>query len=208
MPQAASTSAPAPPPDRFGLLLGGLTLALVGGIVGWMGAAWSGAGEMRRLEQQASAQLAVGADQALRSLHGELLTVLRESLGGGAQRAVFEEGVAAVDRALAALPPGAPPSAGEELQAAKRRLGALRDKHEAAERVLRALTQDVEGGPGEGRLIREALSVQRALLGQLCVEVAAVTPDKAAARRLLRNATQVDPGNRESYEKRLTELDK
>jgi proteasome lid subunit RPN8/RPN11 len=203
----APSTAPAEAPDRLGLLLGGLTVAILGGLVGWIGAQWSAGGELRRLEQQAIAQREVGAEQAFKSLHGELVAVLRDSLGGGAQRAVFDEGIAAIDRALAALPPGAPPSAAEELNAAKRRLDALKSRHEAAERVLLALARDAEGGPGDARTIREMFSVHRAMLGQLCAEVAALTPDRAAARRLLRNAIAVDAGNREIYEKRLKELE-
>ena len=51
------------------------------------------------------------------------------------------------------------------------------------------------------------LSVQQAVLGQLCAEMAAEARDPAVARRLLQNAARVDPGKREYYARKLRELE-
>jgi len=204
--EAAPSPARGEPVDRFGLALAGLTLLLVGGLIGWIVARWGMADEMQRLEKQANDERIAGTQDAVRGLHAELLGVLRDSVAGTLPAAV-DEGIASIDRALQALPgaPGGSEEATKELKAARQRLDALRRNHDAATKVLEVLAREAAEDGGDPKTVREALAVQRAVLGQLCAEVAAVTPDKDAARRLLLNAIQIDPGNSETYEKRLRE---
>lgn len=197
------------PPDRFGLALGGLTLVLIGGLVGWLVARWGLGDDLQRLAREAERERVAGAQEAVRGLNSELLGVLRDSVAGALPAAV-DDSVGAIDRALAMLKEAqaTPPAATEELQAARQRLETLRRNHDASRKVLDVLARELAAGGGDAKAAREALAVHRALLGQLCAEVAAVTPDKAAARRLLQNAILVDSGNREAYERRLRELGK
>jgi proteasome lid subunit RPN8/RPN11 len=212
MPRADPSPAPAAgdPSDRFGLALTGLTILIVGGLVGWLVARWSFEGDLQRIAREVEKERAAGAQDAVRGLNAELLGVLRDSVAGALPAAV-DESVGSIDRALGKLKEaqGAPPAAAvEELEAAKQRLDALRRNHDAARKVLDVLAREVSTSGADAKAVREALAVHRALLGQLCAEVAAVTPDKAAARRLLQNAMLIDSGNREAYERRLRELDK
>ncbi|MHC5050070.1 MAG: hypothetical protein ACYTGK_05600, partial [Planctomycetota bacterium] len=183
-------------PERFFLYAIGVALLIVGGLIGWWVSARDAAAVVERAQQHADdadAERLAGAEQALRTLNVELLALLRESLGGEAMRRPLDESLAALEKG--------------DVEGARSRLLRLRDSHAAAEATLNALSEATQSGAVRPHELERRLSVQQAVLGQLCAEMAAEARDPAVARRLLQNAARVDPGKRDYYARKLRELE-
>jgi proteasome lid subunit RPN8/RPN11 len=180
-------------PDRFFLYVIGVVLLIVGGLIGWWFAARDASAIVERAQRRADAERLAGAEQALRTLNVELIALLRESLGDEAMRRPLDESLAALDEG--------------DIDGARSRLVRLRDSHAAADRTLRALAEAAQRGAVDPHELEKRLSVQQAVLGQLCAEMAAEARDPAVARRLLKNAARVDPGKRDYYARKLRALE-
>jgi len=180
-------------PDRLFLYAIGVVLLVVGGLAGWWFGTRDAAAAVKNAQQRVDAERLAGAEQAIRSLHLELLVLLRESLSGDAIRRP-------VDESLAALEQG-------DVDGARSRLIRLRDSHAAADATLRALVEAAEKGSTSAPELERRLAVQQAVLGQLCADMAAEAGDPAVARRLLKNAARVDPGRSEYYAGKLRALE-
>ena len=179
--------------ERLFLYAIGVVLLVVGGLAGWWFGTRDAAAAVKNAQQRVDAERLAGAEQAIRSLHLELLVLLRESLSGDAIRRP-------VDESLAALEQG-------DVDGARSRLIRLRDSHAAADATLRALVEAAEKGSTSAPELERRLAVQQAVLGQLCADMAAEAGDPAVARRLLKNAARVDPGRSEYYAGKLRALE-
>ena len=204
----------APPPlepDRFSLILTGILLLAVGGLLGWWLGQRGAADALDRAQKDLNTQRAAGAQQIIRSLNAELLGLLRQSLGGEALRRPLDQSIDDIDKGLKAMEGvGAPAAALEDIQRARRRIFRLRESHLAAEQTLTVLAETARHGSISPAEVNRVLSVQQALLAQVCVDVAAAlakTGDTRGARRLLLNAAKIDPAKRSLYEKKIAELE-
>ena len=142
---------------------------------------------------------------------GTMLGLLRQSLGGEALRRPLDHRTDDIDKGLKAMEGvGAPAAALEDIQRARRRIFRLRESHLAAEQTLTVLAETARHGSISPAEVNRVLSVQQALLAQVCVDVAAAlakTGDTRGARRLLLNAAKIDPAKRSLYEKKIAELE-
>jgi len=200
----ARSDAPPPdlPPDRFGLALMGVIVLLLGGAIGW----WLGSGgssaDAEALRKGFNTQVALKTQENVANLRLELLVLMRELTGGEGLRVPLDNAIARVDASLKALEEAkAPPAALDDLRAARERLVTLRNDAVGADELLKRMAQVARRDQGDPRV-----SAQAAVLGQVCLAVADLTPDKAAARRLLLNAMALDPGQKEVYQRKLDEL--
>ena len=189
-----------------------MALVLIGGLAGFAFAQYRMRDAVREAQMRIDRDRAAAAEVLLRGLNVELLSFVREAAAGGSGlRRDFDEGLAAIDLGVAQLSSGRDSKdAIVPLLAGRRKLKELRDAHFAADRSLRLLQSLGERTSAIPREVTRMLSDQRAALGQLYAEVAddvARAGDKRRARRLLRLAATLEPGNARRYENKRAGLE-
>lgn len=199
---------PAPPERDWDWATLGIT-AIAVLLIGALGGFWFAQYRMRDVIREAQIRIdrdrAAAAEVLLRGLNVELLSFVREAAGGGESfRRDFDDGLASIDLGLARLSSGGETSdAMASLTEGRSKLKQIRDAHFAADRSLELLQRLGEKTSAVPREVTRLLSDQRAALGQLYAEVAedaAKAGDHRRARRLLRLAANLDPGNARRYE--------
>jgi proteasome lid subunit RPN8/RPN11 len=225
-------------PGALGLFIViGIILLIVGGFVGH----WLGVGSAN--QALAEAQVAIvnakseGAKAEVALLQGDLLGLLRDTLGSDAMHRPLIQAVGILDQLIAALPadssaglaPAAPSSAGSgttlpsvgnldprwaafatQLKTARTSLSQLDQDRGSAEAVLARLALEARRGDELPKELVRDLGEQRSGLGGLYAELATdavKARDPGRARRLLTTAAHLDPGNRTRYEKQLQSFD-
>ncbi len=191
--------------DWATLAITAVALVLIGGLAGFAFAQYRTRDAIQEAQMHIDRDRAAAAEVLLRGLNVELLSFVREAAAGGSGlRQDFDEGLAAIDLGVVQLSRGGDTKdALVPLIAGRRKLKELRDAHFAADRSLRLLQSLGEKTSAIPREVTRMLSDQRAALGQLYAEVAedvAQAGDKRRARRLLRLAASLDPGNARRYE--------
>ncbi len=199
MPTGASGTGDVLEGDRWTLALGALVLLLLGGAVGWWLGRGRGPGDV-----PAQAARAQGAEDLARQVNVQIVSLLRQVLVDAPVRRSLEDARAALDEGLKALPEGAaPPKAAlERLAAGRDALVRLLATHEVALANVRTLEDEAARlQPIDARALADALSLQRAVLGRVCAELAAAAGkagDAEGAKSWLILADRVDPQSAEA----------
>lgn len=196
------------------LLVVALLFLLIGGFVGqW----WGTRGAAQAIQQAQVDMLKArqeGAAQQMSQLQGDLVGVLRATMGNEALRKPVAEAIANLDETIKGLE-----GQGSNADAVKA-VGTLKTLRENLVRLSEdrggayAALETLEQYSKRNSLVRQDLerdvAVQRTGIGQLYVELATevAKTDKARATRLLATAAMIDPGNAAVYEQRLQAIDK
>lgn len=213
------------------LLLIGVVLLMIGGFVGH----WIGVGSANQVLVTAQLEIskarAEGAQLTMASLQGDLVGILRDTLGDEALRRPIAQAIGDLDQAIAVLPvdseaapgpgSGAAPGPGSgdprllqlatELKATRASLLQLSKGRGVAQVVLAQLERATRPGSELRADLGHDVAEQRSGLGALYAELATdavKSGDPGRARRLLAAAAHLDPGNRARYEKQLQLFDK
>jgi proteasome lid subunit RPN8/RPN11 len=196
-----------------------LLLVLAAGFVGH----WLGTGAARQALAEIQIEMAraktEGAQAAIGTLQGDLVGLLRETLGDQAVRKPTTLAIGELDRAVTALTAASQPTAaGDRVREAlslvvraRDSLARLREDRASAEAVLAQLERQARRTSAAPPDLSRDVADQRAALGGLYAELATdavVARDTARARRLLAAAAHIDPGNRARYEKQLQGFDR
>jgi hypothetical protein len=202
------------------LIFVGLTLLVLGGFVGH----WWGSGAVREVQLQAQIEIAraktEGAQLTIASLQGDLLGVLRDTLGDEAVQRPIAQAIAELDRALAGLPAdsGAPDAVGDprlrplvgQLRATRDNLLRIGQGRSTALAELSALERLARSSNSNRPELARDVTEQRSGLGAVYSELAndaVKAHDLPRARRLLAAAAHFDPRNHPRYEKQLQSFD-
>ena len=209
---------PLAPPSVM-LIAAVLLLMLVAGFVGH----WLGTGAARQALAEIQIEMAraktEGAQAAIGTLQGDLVGLLRETLGDQAVRKPTALAIGELDRAVTALTAASQPAAaGDRVRdalsmvvRARDSLMRLREDRASAEAVLAQLERRARQTSAAPPDLSRDVADQRSALGGLYAELASdavVARDLARARRLLAAAAHIDPGNRARYEKQLQRFDR
>ncbi len=211
-------ASPLAPPSVM-VIAAALLLMLVAGLVGH----WLGTGAARQALAEVQIEMAraktEGAQAAIGTLQGDLVGLLRETLGDQAMRKPTALAIGELDRAVTALTAASQPTAtGDRVREAlslvvraRHSLMRLREDRASAEAVLAQIERRARQASVPPPDLSRDVADQRSALGGVYAELAAdavKARDTARARRLLAAAAHIDPGNRARYEKQLQGFDR